>query len=301
MLAKRASDGQGCEMAMEAIPKQIQHALQSWPTLTPVWGGAIVIGDSLEVLAAIPSGSVDLLFADPPYFLSNGGTSVQNGARVIVDKGDWDVGEDAHLILRWHERWLRACQRVLRPSGTIWVSSTRHSLFAVGFAMQRCGFHLLNQVEWVKPNAAPDLGRRMLASCHETLLWAAPARYAPLRHRFAYDALRADNGGKQLRDVWTIPTTPKSEKAEGRHPTMKPLELLRRVITASSKPGDLVVDPFLGSGTTAVASAELGRRFIGIELDQAHAELAARRVAATLTAKPQEGSHEKRFRSRIQR
>lgn len=256
-------------------------------------------GDSLALMRQFEPQSFDLIFADPPYFLSNGGFTCKGGKRVSVDKGGWDVSrgvEDDHAFTM---EWLEACQRLLKPSGTLWVSGTHHVIFNVGFAMQRLGMKLLNTVTWYKPNASPNLSCRYFTHSTEILLWASPGGKGKLRHTFNYQAMKAENGGKQMRDVWALPkagdeeltadgegrvwslTTPRGgEKQHGNHPTQKPLSLLRRVVEASSEPDALVLDPFCGSGTTGVAALELGRRFVGLEMDEAHLGLSHRRMQA---------------------
>jgi site-specific DNA-methyltransferase (adenine-specific) len=226
----------------------------------------LVQGDCLAALAALPEGSVDLIFADPPYLLSNGGTTCASGRRRAVHKGDWDASSGIARDYEWNVAWLKACQRVLSPSGTLWVSGTQHVIFSIGFAMQSLGFHLLNTVTWFKPNASPNLACRFFTHSTELLLWASPQRLKPLPHTFHYRDMKEDNGGKQMRDlwavperdgdqvVWSVPTPPKSEKQAGRHPTQKPLALLDRIVRAGSSPGELVLDPFNGSGTTGVAA-----------------------------------------------
>jgi site-specific DNA-methyltransferase (adenine-specific) len=241
-------------------------------------GWRLVAGDSLERLAALPPRTVDLVFADPPYNLSNGGTTCQGGRRVSVDKGDWDKSHGPEVDHAFHTRWLEEAQRVLKPSGTIWVSGTHHVIFSIGYAMQRLGFHLLNTVTWFKPNAAPNLSCRYLTHSTELVIWAAPARMKPLAHHFAYAELKAENGGKQMRDLWQLPAPGASEKAHGKHPTQKPIALLDRIVRASSVPGALVLDPFCGSGTTGVAALSNDRRFIGMEQDPGYLELSARRL-----------------------
>ncbi|MEI7705911.1 MAG: site-specific DNA-methyltransferase [Deltaproteobacteria bacterium] len=243
-------------------------------------GWAVALGNSIEVLEKLPPRSVDLVFADPPYHLSNGGTTCQSGRRVRVDKGDWDQSNGLLADHSFQLGWLQACRRVLKPSGTLWVSGTQHVIFSVGYAMQELGFHLLNTVTWFKPNAAPNLACRMFTHSTEILLWAAPMRTKPLAHRFNYREMKQRNGGKQMRDLWLVPTPGPREKLHGRHPTQKPLALLERVIAASSNPGDLVLDPFAGSGTTGVAAVMAGRRFLGVEMDPAYLDLAARRIRA---------------------
>lgn len=249
-------------------------------------------GDCLTLLDQLPARSIDLIFADPPYLLSNGGTTCASGKRVSVDKGKWDASAGIGADHEWNTRWLRACQRVLKPSGTIWVSGTHHVIFSIGFAMQTLGFHLLNTITWFKPNASPNLACRFFTHSTELLLWAAPARRTPLPHTFHYREMKAENGGKQMRDlwqfperdgeqvVWSLPTPPKSEKQAGRHPTQKPLALLDRIVRAGSSPGELVLDPFNGSGTTGVAARASGRRYVGIDVERAYLELTKKRLQA---------------------
>lgn len=239
-------------------------------------GYELYCGDCLEVLASFPAKSVDLIFADPPYNLSNGGFTCQSGKAAPVHKGDWDVSKGIRENYRFTREWLSACQRVLKRDGSIWVSGTYHSIYSVGFALQNLGFRVLNEIVWFKPNAAPNLSCRYFTASHETLIWAATSRAA--RHVFNYDEVRRLNEGRQMRTVWEIPTSPPREKDLGRHPTQKPLALLHRIILASSKPGDLVLDPFSGSGTTGVAALQLGRRYVGIELEEQYLELSRRRL-----------------------
>lgn len=242
----------------------------------PAW--AVATADCVKLLNEFPPECVDLAFCDPPYFLSNGGSSVRGGQRVSVDKGAWDVGQDAHEILRWHEVWLRAVQRVLKPSGTLWVSTTRHSLFAIGFAQQRAMFHSLNVVTWKKKAPPPNLGCRTLTESTEFLIWSAPRHITPLPHFFAYNELRTENGGKQLQDVWEFAAPRGAEGAEERHPAQKPLALLERIVRMSSQPGDLVLDPFCGHASTGVSAISTGRRFIGIDADAECARVSAKRL-----------------------
>ena len=166
---------------------------------------ALVQADAVELLDAIPRGSVDLIFADPPYNLSNGGTTNRGGKRVRVDKAAWDASRGLMTDHAFHLRWLAAAQRVLKPTGTIWVSGTHHAIFSVGWAMQTLGFHLLNTVTWYKSNASPHLARRMFTHSTELVLWASPSKRDPLPHTFNYGDMKAANGGKQMRDVWELP------------------------------------------------------------------------------------------------
>jgi len=233
-------------------------------------------GDAREVVPQLDAaGSVTLIFADPPYFLSNGGITCHAGRMVVVDKGNWDRLGSISQMHEFNRAWLRACRVALAPDGTIWISGTRHVIYSAGFAMQEIGFKLLNDITWEKPNPPPNLSCRYFTHATETLLWAARDRKS--KHKFNYQAMRAAADGRQMKSVWRLVAPPRSEKVLGTHPTQKPLALLERVITASSDPGDLVLDPFAGSGTTGVAAARLGRRFIGIDIDARYLELAVKR------------------------
>lgn len=238
-------------------------------------------GDCLALLSqvadAYPDGIFDLIFADPPYFLSNGGITCQNGRMVSVDKGAWDRSKGPDVDHEFNRTWLAACQRALTPNGTIWVSGTSHVIHSVGFAMQQLGMKLLNNITWEKPNPPPNLSCRYFTHSTETILWAARSQKS--RHVFNYDLMRRQNGGKQMKSVWKLFPPNASEKAFGKHPTQKPVALLSRIVLASTEPQALVFDPFMGSGTTGVAAILTGRRFVGIEADPQHFDLARVRVA----------------------
>ncbi len=229
--------------------------------------------DCLEVLPRLKD--VDVIFADPPYFLSSGGITCHAGRMVSVDKGEWDKPRGVKETHKFNRQWLRACRKALKKDGTIWVSGTHHSIFSVGFAMQELGFKLLNAVTWFKPNAPPNLSCRYFTHSTETVLWAA--RSEESKHYFDYDAMKAEGGGKQMRDLWQLSPPSKREKAFGKHPTQKPLALLRRIIRAGSREGELIVDPFAGSSTTGLAAVSLGRRFIGIDTDEGYLRLSVKR------------------------
>lgn len=236
----------------------------------------LIHGDSLEVLEQLPERSVDVVFADPPYFLSNGGTTCQAGKRVSVDKGGWDKSRGAEDNHEFNRRWLAACQRVLTDDGTIWVSGTAHVIFSVGYAMQQLGFKLLNDVVWEKPNPPPNLSCRYFTHSTELILWAAKSRKS--KHFFDYPSMKKRNGGKQMKNVWRMTAPSKGEKQHGRHPTQKPLSLLEQLLRASCPPGGRALDPFNGSGTTGVAAATLGLSYVGIELDPEYLALSKRRL-----------------------
>lgn len=247
------------------------------------WRPAMLLhGDAIEKLSLIPSKSVDLISADPPYYLSNGGTTCKSGKRASVNKGKWDASLETAAVYNFNLEWLRECQRVLKPTGTIFVSGTQHVIFSLGYALQRIGFHLLNTIAWCKPNASPNLACRTFAHASELVIWAAPEKHVPMLHTFNYQEMKAANGGKQMRDTWIIPTVPAREKTHGKHPTQKPLALLERIIWAASKPGDVVLDPFCGSGTTGVAALKHGRRFIGIDQSKKYLALTQRRLHAEM-------------------
>lgn len=243
-------------------------------------------GDCIEIMKGLPSQSVDLIFADPPYKLSNGGFTCNNGRRVKVDKGDWDKSKGLEEDHKFNIRWLKECQRLLKNEGTIWVSGTYHIIFSLGFALQNLGFHILNLITWYKPNASPNLSCRYFAHSTEFIIWASPKRSSKLLHIFNYELMKEMNNGKQMRDLWSIPTPSKSEKIFGSHPTQKPLALLRRIIMASSNPEATVLDPFLGSGTTAVAALELNRKVIGIEKEEEYLKLTIKRIKGIKSCGP---------------
>ena len=241
-------------------------------------------GNCLELLDVIaakyPEGRFDMIFADPPYFLSNGGISCHAGKMVSVHKGDWDQSRGPELNHEFNTEWLKRCQRVLKPNGTIWVSGTLHVIHSIGYAMQQLGFRILNEITWEKPNPPPNLGCRCFTHSTETVLWAAKTEKS--RHTFNYDLMRQTNGGKQMKTVWTMTAPGGEEKQFGKHPTQKPVALVERCLLASTNEGDLVLDPFLGGGTTAVAAIKLKRGCVGIEMDEAHAQLADRRIKSAL-------------------
>jgi site-specific DNA-methyltransferase (adenine-specific) len=223
----------------------------------------------------MPEASFDLIFADPPYFLSNGGITCHAGKMVSVHKGKWDESKGPEADHEFTLRWLRQCRRLLKPNGSIWVSGTAHIIHSVGYAMQRLGFKLLNDITWVKPNPPPNLSCRYFTHATETIIWAR--RDEKGRHKFNYALMRRLARGKQMKSVWEIPAPAREEKAFGKHPTQKPLALLERILLASTDENDLVLDPFSGSGTTGIAAARMNRPFAGIESDEAFLNLGARR------------------------
>lgn len=240
----------------------------------------VYLADCVELMRLMPPSCVDAVFADPPYRLSGGGVTVKSGHITSVDKGKWDRSlgsfEKDH---EWNVRWLREARRVLKPDGTLWVSGTYHVIFSLGFALQSLGYRIINDLIWVKPDPPPNARRTAFTHAHETLLWASRGKGA--RHTFNYDLVNSPNLNAQVSSVWRIPAVPRSEKLHGYHPTQKPLRLVRRALLASTREGDLVFDPFAGSGTTAVAAKELNRAFVGAELEEGFAEFADHRIRAT--------------------
>ena len=244
-------------------------------------------GDSFKILKKIEPKSVDMIFADPPYFLSSGGISCHSGKQVSVDKGEWDYTKTIQDRISYHRKWIALCREVLKDNGTIMISSTLHSVYAIGVALELEGYSIINNIIWRKTNPAPNLACRCFTHSTETVIWARKQLTLKKKgkHYFNYEAMKEENGGKQMKDVWEfeepelleIATTPKSEKKYGKHPTQKPIALLTRLITAASKEGDTILDPFNGSGTTGIVAHDMNRQYIGIELDKDFLELTKKR------------------------
>ena len=239
--------------------------------------------DCLNILSQLPENSIDMIFADPPYFLSNGSFTCKNGKMVSVKKGDWDLGNGLKKDFEFHLEWIKACKRALKPQGTIWISGTYHSIYQCGFALQAAGFHILNDIAWFKSNAAPNLSCRFFTASHEILIWARKDKKS--KHTFNYSLMK--NGdwsedyikkpNKQMRSVWSIGTPKTIEKKFGKHPTQKPEDLLKRIVLASTNKGDIVLDPFTGSSTTGVVAHLYGRKFIGVDTEKKYLDLSIKR------------------------
>ena len=234
----------------------------------------LVNGDCVSVLESFDF-KFDMIFADPPYFLSNGGISVSSGKVVCVDKGEWDKAPSAEYIDEFNRRWLTACKDKLEDNGTIWISGTHHNIFSVADQLSELGFKILNVITWNKTDPPDNVSRRVFKHSAEYIIWAKISKRS--QHRYNYELMRQLNDGKQMTDVWRMPAVAKWEKSCGKHPTQKPLSLLSRIIMASTKEGDWVLDPFCGSGTTGIAASLLGRKFLGIDMDLTFLELASRR------------------------
>jgi modification methylase len=244
----------------------------------------ILVGDCIAVMQRLPEQSVDLVFADPPYNLQLSSELLRpNNSKVEGVDDDWDKFGSFATYDQFTRDWLQACRRVLKPEGSLWVIGSYHNIFRVGTTLQDLGFWILNDVIWRKTNPMPNFRGRRFTNAHETLIWASMGPKA--RYTFNYEAMKALNDELQMRSDWLFPTCSGPERlkqASGRkmHPTQKPEALLHRIILAASHPGDIVLDPFLGSGTTAAVAKRLGRAFIGIEREAAYAEAAAARLAA---------------------
>ena len=242
----------------------------------------IIVGDCVNVMGEMPAESVDLIFADPPYNLQLSGDLLRpNNTKVDGVDQDWDRFEDFAAYDRFTRGWLAACRRVLKPEGSLWVIGSYHNIFRVGATLQDLGFWILNDVIWRKTNPMPNFRGRRFTNAHETMIWCAKDPDAK-RYTFNYDAMKSLNEGLQMRSDWLLPLCTGRErlKIDGQkaHPTQKPESLLSRVILASSKPGDLVLDPFSGSGTTAAVAKRFARRYIGIERDPGYADIARKRL-----------------------
>lgn len=237
----------------------------------------------MDMLASrYPDGLFNMIFADPPYFLSNGGITCHAGKMVKVDKGQWDKSNGAEMNHEFNMLWLSRCQKLLKPDGTVWVSGTHHVIHSAGYAMQQLGMKILNDITWEKPNPPPNLSCRYFTHSTETIVWAA--KNEKTRHRFNYARMKEINSGKQMKSVWSITAPRGDEKKFGRHPTQKPLSLLERIIMASTVEGDLVFDPFAGSSTTGLAALNCNRKFAGTELEPEYLELSVKRLEHAINA-----------------
>ncbi|HRH20776.1 MAG TPA: site-specific DNA-methyltransferase [Brevundimonas sp.] len=253
----------------------------------------ILIGDCIEQLRTLPDASVDLVFADPPYNLQLGGELLRpDNSKVDAVDDDWDQFESFAAYDRFTREWLAECRRVLKPDGAIWVIGSYHNVFRLGSALQDLGYWVLNDIIWRKANPMPNFKGTRFTNAHETLIWAARSREQK-RYTFNYDALKAFNEDTQMRSDWHLALCTGEERLKDddghkAHPTQKPESLLYRVLLASTRAGDIVLDPFFGTGTTGAAAKRLGRHFIGIERDETYAELARKRIAEVVPATPED-------------
>lgn len=252
----------------------------------------IIEGDCLEELRKLPDGCADLVFADPPYNLQLGGGLTRPDQSVVDGVDDeWDKFDDFAAYDAFTRDWLKECRRILKPDGAIWVIGSYHNVFRLGVALQDLGFWVLNDVVWRKTNPMPNFKGTRFTNAHETLIWASRSKEA--KYAFNYDALKIFNDDLQMRSDWTLPLCTGGERLKDRegkkaHPTQKPEALLHRIVLATTKPGDLIVDPFFGTGTTGAAAKRLGRRFIGIERDASYAAAARTRLKKITAVAPED-------------
>lgn len=237
----------------------------------------LYLEDTFKALKNIKKESIDVIFADPPYFLSNGGITCHSGKMVSVNKGIWDQGssfEDKH---KFNRKWIKACKKILKLNGTIWISGTFHNIYSIGVALEQEGFKIINNITWKKTNPSPNLACKCFTHSTETILWAKK-NDKKTKHFFNYQLMRKINHNKQMKDVWEGSLTSKKEKIFGKHPTQKPEYLLEKILLASTKEGDLVLDPFCGSSTTGVVCKKLKRNYIGIDNNEDYIKLSIKRL-----------------------
>lgn len=235
---------------------------------------ALYLGDCREVVHGL-DGCFDMIFADPPYFLSNGGISIQSGKVVCVDKGGWDVSKGYGEDLAFNREWLGVCRDKLADGGTIWVCGTFHNIFSVATALTELGYRILNAITWQKTNPPPNLSCRFFTHSTEILVWARKSKKVP--HYYNYDLMRKLAGDRQMTDVWRMSAISRWEKTCGKHPTQKPLALVVRAILASTKDKARILDPFCGSSTTGIGANLLGRTFVGIDSEASYLDMSKSR------------------------
>lgn len=232
--------------------------------------------DIFKALKNFQEKSFDMIFADPPYFLSNNGITCSSGKMVCVNKGEWDKPSDVESKHSFNRKWINECYRVLKDDGTIWISGTLHNIYSIGMALEEEGFKIINNITWQKTNPPPNLACKTFTHSTETILWARKD-LPKIKYKFNYELMKSLNNNKQMKDVWTTSLTKPSEKKQGKHPTQKPLEILDRIILASTNENDLILDPFCGSSTTGIAASKLNRKYIGIDNNKEYLDLSIRR------------------------
>ncbi|MDD4375763.1 MAG: site-specific DNA-methyltransferase [Clostridia bacterium] len=236
----------------------------------------LIKNDTFDTLKRFDKKCIDMIFADPPYFLSNNGITCSGGKMVSVNKGKWDKGLDVNEKHKFNKRWIKECYRVLKDDGTIWISGTLHNIYSIGMALEEEGFKIINNITWQKTNPPPHLACKAFTHSTETILWARK-KLTKVNYKFNYKLMKSINNNKQMKDVWTTSLTKPSEKRNGKHPTQKPLELLNRIILASTNENDLILDPFCGSSTTGIAAKKLDRKYIGIDNEEEYINLSIKR------------------------
>lgn len=236
----------------------------------------LIKNDTFNTLKQFDEKSIDMIFADPPYFLSNGGITCSGGKMVSVNKGSWDKSLSVKEKYEFNRKWIHDCYRILKDEGTIWISGTLHNIYTIGMALEEEGFKIINNITWQKTNPPPNLSCKTFTHSTETILWARK-NLSKVKYKFNYELMKKMNNNKQMKDVWTTSLTKSSEKKQGKHPTQKPLELLERIILASTEKNDLILDPFCGSSTTGIAAYKFKRKYIGIDNSEEYLDLSIRR------------------------
>ena len=236
----------------------------------------LIYNDIFKAIKKFEDKSIDMIFADPPYFLSGNGLTCSGGKMVSVNKGEWDKTLSIKEKHKFNKKWIKECYRILKDNGTIWISGTLHNIYSIGMALEEEGFKIINNITWQKTNPPPNLACKTFTHSTETILWARKD-LKNVKYTFNYTLMKEINNNKQMKDVWTTSLTKPSEKKCGKHPTQKPLEILDRIILASTKEGDLILDPFCGSSTTGISAVGLNRRYIGIDNEKKYIELSIRR------------------------
>lgn len=236
----------------------------------------LIYNDIFKVIKKFEDKSIDMIFADPPYFLSGNGITCSGGKMVSVNKGEWDKALSIKEKHKFNKKWIRECYRILKDNGTIWISGTLHNIYSIGMALEEEGFKIINNITWQKTNPPPNLACKTFTHSTETILWARKD-LKNIKYTFNYTLMKEINNNKQMKDVWTTSLTKPSEKKGGKHPTQKPLEILDRIILASTKEKELILDPFCGSSTTGISAVRLNRRYIGIDNEKEYIELSIRR------------------------
>ena len=236
----------------------------------------LIYNDIFKAIKKFEDKSIDMIFADPPYFLSGNGITCSGGKMVSVNKGEWDKALSIKEKHKFNKKWIRECYRILKDNGTIWISGTLHNIYSIGMALEEERFKIINNITWQKTNPPPNLACKTFTHSTETILWARKD-LKNIKYTFNYILMKEINNNKQMKDVWTTSLTKPSEKKCGKHPTQKPLEILDRIILASTKEKDLILDPFCGSSTTGISAVRLNRRYIGIDNEKEYIELSIRR------------------------
>ena len=236
----------------------------------------LIYNDIFKAIKKVEDKSIDMIFADPPYFLSSDGITCSGGKMVSVNKGEWDKTLSIKEKHKFNKKWIKECYRILKDNGTIWVSGTLHNIYSIGMALEEEEFKIINNITWQKTNPPPNLACKTFTHSTETILWARKD-LPKIKYKFNYEIMKKLNNNKQMKDVWTTSLTKPSEKKQGKHPTQKPLEILDKIILASTNENDLVLDPFCGSSTTGISAVRLNRRYIGIDNEKEYLEISKKR------------------------